>query len=98
MTNLTTHPENNRTSLRVPRKYQHMVESIHHEECDGKRDYWLYTAKGYYSPEMECGTIHEFTQRDVLAYLRNVRACAEPTAAFPNDGQSYCYCGHQCLD
>lgn len=47
-------------------------ESWHSEITDGKKDYWVYCAPPYYCPEMECGTIHEFTVKETLEKMRTV--------------------------
>lgn len=72
--------------LRIPKKYAHTVADVVYEGREG--GWWVYTAPGFYSPMMETGTIHEMTQADTLAEVRNLRPC-------PPD---HCYCGHECRD
>jgi len=44
----------------------------HAEYHDG---HWLYTAPGWWNPQMEVHCIHEWTVRDVLAELREIEPC-----------------------
>lgn len=62
----------NNSTIKVPKKYQHMIELIDDEGTEG---YWVYTNHGYYSPDMECHTIHEYTQAEVLQKIRNIEPC-----------------------
>lgn len=59
---------NNYTNINIPSKYKHMIDTIY-KDCDG---YWVECAEGYWSSSMECGTIHEYTQREVLLALRDI--------------------------
>jgi len=34
--------------------------------------YWVYLKDGYYSPTLDCGTIHEDTIKDVLKEIRKI--------------------------
>jgi len=45
-----------------------LVQSVSYEGEDGT---WVYVVAPYWSPDMECGTIHEPTLRDTARYLRN---------------------------
>ena len=48
-------------------------ESWHTEDNNARGlDYWVYCKAPYYSPDMECGTIHEDTVKDALAKMRGV--------------------------
>lgn len=59
----------NHTKMRVPKKYEHMIEEII-KDVDG---YWIHLAEGFYSPETGTHTIHEGTQKDALACIRNIK-------------------------
>ena len=53
------------------------VDSLHaeHDGCfsyDGA-SYWCYLKPGFISPDMECGSIHEATIKDVCEKLNNAR-------------------------
>lgn len=61
----------NQTTIIIPKKYQHMIDEIYHDS-DG---YWCYTAYGFYSPYMDCHTIHEDTQADILSRVRGIEPC-----------------------
>lgn len=37
--------------------------------------YWIYTRPGYFSPEMDCHTIHEYTVRETMTKARNIAPC-----------------------
>lgn len=52
-------------------KYGDIIESIHREYNYGK-DYWVYLKDGYICIPMECGTIHEYTLKDVENMLKQV--------------------------
>lgn len=59
----------NHTKMRVPKKYEHMIEEII-KDVDG---YWIHLAEGFYSPDTGAHTIHEETQKDALACIRNIK-------------------------
>lgn len=61
----------NNTSMKIPKKYHAMIDEIV-KDSDG---IWVYTAKGFYSPEMSCHTIHEDTQAEVLRVIRGISPC-----------------------
>lgn len=61
----------NETNMKVPKKYHHMISEIYHDS-DG---YWCYTADGFYSPYMDCHTIHEDTQKQLLEVIRGIEPC-----------------------
>lgn len=56
----------NKTNIKIPKKYHHMIDEIYEEKGNG---YWVELSEGFVSLEMECGYIHEFTQKDVLLQL-----------------------------
>ena len=60
----------NSTNIKIPKKYENMIEEVFYE---GKENgYWIYLKDGYIHEEMECGTIHEYTQKDLLNTLRGI--------------------------
>lgn len=61
----------NNTTIKVPKKYQRMIDEID-KDMDG---YWVYTRKGYYSPDTGTHTIHEYTQHETLKMVRNLQPC-----------------------
>ena len=65
----------NRTTLKVPKKYQPMINEIWQED-DGFSEhgpsYWVAIADGYWSPDMQCRTLHESTQKEILMLIRNI--------------------------
>lgn len=61
----------NDTTIKVPKKYQHMIEIIY-KDSDG---YWAETKDGYFFPNMECHTAHEDTQTELLAEIRTISVC-----------------------
>lgn len=52
-------------------KHPDKFESWHSEDNDGL-DYWVYCRSPYFSPDMETQTIHEYTVKDTLIYMRAV--------------------------
>ena len=58
----------NSTTIKIPKKYQHMIDEVLKDQ-DG---YWVYLKDGYYSPTLDCGTIHEDTIKDVLKEIRKI--------------------------
>lgn len=58
----------NRTKIRVPKKYQHMLELV---EKDGD-GYWAYAREGYIFEGMGCRTAHEYTQKELLEMIRTL--------------------------
>lgn len=64
----------NSTSIKVPKKYQPMVEDIYK---DSDKGYWCYANKGYYFSDMDYGVhiIREDTQRQVLDMIKSLRLC-----------------------
>ena len=67
----------NETSIRVPKKYQHMIDEIY-QDPDG---YWCCLNQGWRSPSTGCHTIHEDSQPEVLRCIREVIPCPD----CPND-------------
>jgi hypothetical protein len=61
----------NTTNIKIPKKYQHMLLELY-QDSDG---YWCYSADGYYFPDMECHTAHEWTVKDLLNVIRTVKPC-----------------------
>lgn len=63
----------NSTTIKVPKKYQHMIAKIYHDE-DG---YWCITAKGFQAASVDrgCHTIHEDTQQEILGHIRMIEPC-----------------------
>lgn len=61
----------NRTKIKVPKKYEHMIEEIFHDS-DG---YWAYSNPGFEFEEMQCHTAHEDTQSRLLSVIRSLRPC-----------------------
>ena len=63
----------NATTIKVPKKYEHMIEEIWTED-DGwfgnGLSYWVSIADGFYSPEMYSHTLHESTQKEILRLIR----------------------------
>lgn len=63
----------NTTTVRVPKKYQPMIELIEHDS-DG---YWAYSNYGYHFSGMggDCHTAHEDTHKDLLNMIRTLEPC-----------------------
>jgi hypothetical protein len=89
----------NRTKMTIPAKYAPMIAEIFTEDGD-EGGYWLYTAPGFYSDEMECGTIHEQTQARFKSMLSSLVACGSTGGIGITQmaDRAGCYCGHGCLD
>lgn len=66
----------NATTIKVPKKYEHMIEEIWTED-DGwfgnGLSYWVSIADGFYSPEMYSHTLHESTQKEILRLIRGIK-------------------------
>lgn len=64
----------NTTSIKVPKKYQHMVDDIYH---DSEKGYWCHSENGYYFSEVDYGIhiIREDTQKLLLEMIRSLRPC-----------------------
>lgn len=60
----------NDTKLRVPKKYEHMIDEIIFEKGNG---YWVHLANGFYSPDSGCHTIHEMSQKEALKQIRAIK-------------------------
>lgn len=69
----------NETTIKVPKKYEGMIELIE-KDCDG---YWAYAKEGYRFAGMECGTAHEFTQKELLAMIRTLEVVVEEVVEAP---------------
>lgn len=65
----------NRTVVNVPKMYHPMIKEIYHDS-DG---YWVHTERGFYAagtdPWPGLHTIHEDTQRELLAQIRAIKPC-----------------------
>lgn len=54
-------------------KHPEKFASWHSEDHNARGlDYWVYCKPPYFSPDMECGTIHEDTVKETLAKMRAV--------------------------
>ena len=54
-------------------KHPEKFDSWHTEDHNERGlDYWVYCKAPYFSPESECGTIHEDTVKETLARMRGV--------------------------
>lgn len=60
----------NNTSLKVPKKYEHMIQEVIYDRWD---KWFIYLNEGCYSPETGCQTIHEYTQADALKQIREIK-------------------------
>lgn len=56
------------------KKHPDKFESWHIEDNEGPgtKDYWVYCRDPYFSPDMECQTIHEWNVKDTLARMKDV--------------------------
>lgn len=61
----------NSTTIRVPKKYHHMITEIYKDE-DG---YWAASSNGYMFSLSECHTAHEETHKDLLRVIRSLTSC-----------------------
>jgi hypothetical protein len=61
----------NTTTIKVPKKYQHMLELIE-KDSDG---YWSYSNPGYQFAGMGCHTAHEDTQKELLEMISTLEKC-----------------------
>lgn len=61
----------NTTNIKIPKKYQHMIDEIFHDS-DG---YWGYTKNGYKFDDTECHTAHGNTQSELLQDIRSLTKC-----------------------
>ena len=64
---------NNTTNIKVPKKYQHMLDTIEFEPAEG--GYWAYAKEGYEFGCMTAHTAHEYNQKDMLDAIRTLREC-----------------------
>jgi hypothetical protein len=62
----------NNTKMKVPKKYQHMIDCIDYEGEDG---YWAYAKKGYRFWLSDGHIAHEKTQKDLLNTIRTLEVC-----------------------
>jgi hypothetical protein len=61
----------NTTTIKIPKKYEKYILEVY-KDSDG---YWGYSEDGYYFPDMECHTVHEWTIKDFLNVIRTVKPC-----------------------
>lgn len=59
------------TLQRLQAQYPDRIHAIDDERCDDN-GYWLMLTPAWFSPEMECRTLHEMTVRDLV---RQFNAC-----------------------
>lgn len=65
---------NNATSVKIPRKYESMIDVIE-KDSEG---YWAYSKKGFCFGGMDsrgCHTAHEYTQAELLKMVRSLKTC-----------------------
>lgn len=71
----------NSTKIKVPKKYEHMIEEIWQED-DGWSErgpsYWVTIADGFWSPQMQCHTLHESSQKEILELIRGIEVDPHP--------------------
>lgn len=63
----------NNSNVKVPKKYQHMLEEIDFESRDS--GYWAYSKKGFKFKYMGCHTAHEYNQKELLDVIRTLIPC-----------------------
>jgi hypothetical protein len=61
----------NTTSVKVPKKYEHMIKLIEKDD----EGYWAISEDGYYFGGMGAHTAHEYNQKELLAMIRTLREC-----------------------
>jgi hypothetical protein len=66
-------PMNNKTNIKVPKKYQNMIDEIY-KDSEG---YWAYSKSGFYFGHMGngCHTAHEYSQSELLTVIRSLKPC-----------------------
>lgn len=65
----------NITTIKVPKKYQHMIEDIY---LDGEGSgYWVHAKEGYYFAGFDYGVhiVRESTQKEILDQIRQMKPC-----------------------
>jgi hypothetical protein len=64
----------NRTSIKIPKKYEPKIEEVYK---DSEKGYWCYTEKGYYFSDADYGIhiIREDTQQQLLEMIRSIEPC-----------------------
>ena len=60
----------NKTNVKVPKKYQSMIELIEYEEEN--EGYWLYSNEGYIIGSTGCHTSSVDTQKQLLEEIRTI--------------------------
>ena len=63
----------NNTKMKVPFKYQHMLQEIDNEGRDS--GIWAYSKEGYQFGVTGSHTLHEYNQKDLMAGIRTLRKC-----------------------
>ena len=58
--------------IKLIEEYKDVIDSVSREYNDGY-DYWVYLKDGYICEPMECGTIHEYSIKEVKKMLKEVR-------------------------
>lgn len=70
-----------KTIDRLPQRIRACFDEISDERSTGD-GVWAYCAPGYVIPDMECGTAHEDTIRELVAVMRTVRRADEGEQCF----------------
>ena len=65
-----------KTLDRLPERIRACFDEISDERSMGQ-GVWAYCAPGYIIPDMDCGTAHEDTVRELVAVMRTVRKATE---------------------
>lgn len=60
----------NNTTVRIPKKYQEMLEEV---SIEFGGEYWAYCKDGYEFGNTETQTAHDYTQADLLKSIRTLR-------------------------
>ena len=60
----------------IPKKHHHMIDYISDERGYGE-GYWVYLKARYICADMECGTIHEYTIKDIVEKFKTCRPIQE---------------------
>lgn len=77
----------NRTNLKISeRKYGHIIDEVMHDSTG----YWIWLNENYISTQTGCHSIHECTQKNLLASLKTIKPI-ENNAKKPNFKYIYCY-------
>lgn len=65
----------NNTSIKIPKKYHHMLDEVYEEIEDEQKTYWAKSAYGFCFDSTDSHVEYGETQKELIEKIRGLKAC-----------------------